>query len=420
MKIIIVGAGIAGLHCAIELVKRGHSVNLYEKYDYVGGRMYTFHKDNMQWEAGAGRISEKHPLVLGLFKKYGLHTIPIGSGELYKKDYTSPTEPNLFEPSLPVFFGPLRKLSAETLGTRTIRELCRELYGPAQTDALLNRFPYRAELDIMRADMALALFDVEMKSHEGYFVCREGLSELAKRMRSDFVRRGGRVHLGHELLDITDNQAIFKASGKANGLASGSGKGSAAGVKLASAAGVVRPTADRIIVALHANALRHIPRFKGWGVLNHLRMTPLLRVYAKYPTPNGPWFAGMPTIVTDTPVRYFIPTNEAAGEAMISYTDSRDAEPLMAMPEAALGRYLQKELRRLFPDRKIPQPIFLKTHPWKSGVTYWLPGTYDPAKESKQAIQFSERIHVCGESFSLRQGWMEGALEHAEMLLSLI
>jgi len=396
-RITVVGAGIAGLHCAIELLKRGHTVNLYEKYDYVGGRMYTFHKKipggQVQWEAGAGRISEKHRLVLGLFKQYNLHTIPIGSKELYKQDYTSSLEPNLFEPSLPVFFGPLHNLSAETLATRTIRQLCQEIYGPAKTEALLNRFPYRAEVDIMRADMALSLFDVEMKSHDGYFVCKEGLSELAKRMRGDFVRRGGRIHLGHELLDVDGTTAIFK--------------------------GGLRPTADRIILAMHVNALHHIPRFKGWGVMKHLRMTPLLRVYAKYPAPGGrPWFAGLPTVVTDTPVRYFIPTNEAAGEAMISYTDARDAEPLMAMSEGALGRYLQKELRRLFPEKHIPAPIFLKTHPWKSGVTYWLPGRYDPATESKKALRFSERIHVCGESFSLRQGWMEGALEHAEMLLS--
>jgi monoamine oxidase len=410
-RIIVVGAGIAGLHCAIELVKKGHTVTLYEKYNYVGGRMYTFHKKlpagRVQWEAGAGRISEKHRLVLGLFKKYGLHTIPIGSEELYKKDYSSATEPNLFEPSLPVFFGPFRDLPAELLATRTIRELCSEIYGPSAANGLLNRFPYRSEIDIMRADLALKLFDVEMKSHEGYFVCREGLSELAKRMQADFVRRGGHIFLGHELRDLIElsGAGVVQATFKAGRLASSTG-----------VAGRARATADRVIIALHASALRHIPRFQGWGVLKHLQMTPLLRVYAKYPTPA--WFAGMPNVVTDTPVRYFIPTNAAAGEAMISYTDSRDAKPLMAMSEAACGRYIQKELRRLFPDRRIPEPIFLKTHPWTDGVTYWLPGRYDPAAESAAAIKFSDRIHVCGESFSLRQGWMEGALEHAEKLLA--
>jgi monoamine oxidase len=403
-RIIVVGAGIAGLHCAIELVRKGHTVSLYEKYDYVGGRMYTFHKKlptgRVQWEAGAGRISEKHKLVLGLFKSYGIHADPISGLEQYKKDYSSATEPNRFEPSLPVFFGPLRALPAELLATRTIREICSEIYGPAEANGLFNRFPYRAEIDVMRADLAFKLFDVEMKSHDGYFVCREGLSELAKRMRADFVRRGGRIFLEHELRDLTElsvgPQVTFKTG----------------------AGGRVRATADRVIVALHASALRHIPRFKGWGVLKHLQMTPLLRVYAKYPTPA--WFAGMSNLVTDTPIRYFIPTNEAGGEAMISYTDSRDAKPLMAMSEAACGRYVQKELRRLFPERRIPEPIFVKTHPWTDGVTYWLPGKYDPAAESDAAIKFSDRIHVCGESFSLRQGWMEGALEHAEKLLAYL
>ena len=39
-KIIIVGAGPAGMRCAITASKRGHDVTIYEKKQYIGGMMY--------------------------------------------------------------------------------------------------------------------------------------------------------------------------------------------------------------------------------------------------------------------------------------------------------------------------------------------------------------------------------------------
>ena len=73
--IIIVGAGIAGLRCGIELLhKRSKaSVVILEKYKYLGGRVVTYHKkiedmdgkcSDVQWENGAGRISKSHTGVM--------------------------------------------------------------------------------------------------------------------------------------------------------------------------------------------------------------------------------------------------------------------------------------------------------------------------------------------------------------------
>jgi monoamine oxidase len=89
--------------------------------------------------------------------------------------------------------------------------------------------------------------------------------------------------------------------------------------------------------------------------------------------------------------------------------------------EDDLWEYLLKEIRKMFPDKDIPEPLFWKAHPWTSGCTYWLPGNYDPHEMSKEALhpypETMPGVHWCGESFSLRQAWMEGALEHADALL---
>ena len=39
-KIVVVGAGPAGMRCALTAAKRGHTVTLYEKRSYPGGMMY--------------------------------------------------------------------------------------------------------------------------------------------------------------------------------------------------------------------------------------------------------------------------------------------------------------------------------------------------------------------------------------------
>jgi len=69
---------------------------------------------------------------------------------------------------------------------------------------------------------------------------------------------------------------------------------------------------------------------------------------------------------------------------------------------------------------QIPNPTFIKAHPWTWGTTYWLPGSYDMKKESMKALCVAPNIYVCGESYSMRQSWIEGALEHSEELLKVL
>jgi monoamine oxidase len=89
--------------------------------------------------------------------------------------------------------------------------------------------------------------------------------------------------------------------------------------------------------------------------------------------------------------------------------------------EEALGKFIMEELGKMFPDRDIPPYTLFKAHPWYSGCTYWTPGSYDPVIMSKDAMHpdtSMPSVYVCGESFSLKQAWMEGALEHASDMLN--
>lgn len=76
-KIIIAGAGMAGLVAASLLHAAGHEVQILEAAHRVGGRIYTvrapFTHGNY-FEAGAMRIPDTHKLVIEYIKKFNLPT----------------------------------------------------------------------------------------------------------------------------------------------------------------------------------------------------------------------------------------------------------------------------------------------------------------------------------------------------------
>jgi hypothetical protein len=147
-------------------------------------------------------------------------------------------------------------------------------------------------------------------------------------------------------------------------------------------------------------------------------MEPLLRMYAIFPVKNNKsWFTGMPHTVTDSPIRYIIPIDPSRGIIMISYTDGNDTHHWKKDDE---DRVMQ-EIRRLFPDKTIPDPIYFKQHLWNAGCTYWLPGAYDVKIESQQSLHpmpdTFPGLFMCGESFAEHPCWMESALDQADKLV---
>jgi monoamine oxidase len=71
--VIVIGAGLAGLRCATDLVAAGLDVVVLEARDRVGGRVFSHHFDNGQHcERGAEFIDGNHTVVLALARDLGL------------------------------------------------------------------------------------------------------------------------------------------------------------------------------------------------------------------------------------------------------------------------------------------------------------------------------------------------------------
>lgn len=411
--ILILGAGIAGLRCGIEILHKSPkmTVVLLEKYNYKGGRVVTFKKTlqdvkgkctQLQWENGAGRIHSSHTKVLELVEKYKCTTFPLSNEQFFLEKGDS--QPSSFEQLLELFLPSIQEFQPEILAKHTLRELFQMLL-KEKANQFLSMFPYRAEMDTLRADVAIESFMNEMGTYNGYVVVKEGLSTMIQGMVKEFEELGGQIMLNQTVVDIQkDNDKYF--------------------VKTKTKSGDVIWESKKVICALHRDALQQIPCFSDWSILKHVKMEPLFRIYAVFPTEKGKsWFSDIGRTVSPGPIRYFIPINPGCGIAMISYTDGKDARHLfniLEKGETTLETYIVSELRKMFPDKDIPETLFFKPHPWYQGCTYWLPGEYDPHKLSEEALRPFDTmpdLYVCGESFSTRQAWMEGALEHADMLL---
>ncbi len=90
-RIVIVGAGLAGLVAAHELVKAGNQVVVLDAQLRAGGRVYTLRDpftDGLYAEAGAARIPEAHDLTRRYVTEFGLKLIS------FQPDRPRQTPPN--------------------------------------------------------------------------------------------------------------------------------------------------------------------------------------------------------------------------------------------------------------------------------------------------------------------------------------
>lgn len=80
-QVVVIGAGLAGLRCATDLVAGGRDVVVLEARDRVGGRVLSHRFANGQWcERGAEFVCSAHTEVLGLVEQFGLSLADVVAG----------------------------------------------------------------------------------------------------------------------------------------------------------------------------------------------------------------------------------------------------------------------------------------------------------------------------------------------------
>jgi monoamine oxidase len=397
-RTIIIGGGLAGLSIAEYLANKVSSnVLVLEQYRAWGGRVVTYRdkEKGLQYEIGAGRIFHEHKRIGALVKRFGLHTYPI-SAESTFNNHPNPFL-QLFDPVRKV----LQTLPDDVLAKHTVKELV-----PKELHSTLEYYPYWSEFNLLRADLALPLFNpgkaMGTDKPAEYYGVVEGLDSITTHLHDAAKKAGATLKNRHTVTNIKRLAPdLFEITGL---------RGKKANQH------PFKYQASRVIIATCRCGYGDFSILKEMPLMKQLATGALTRIYAVYQPPLD-----IPEkVVTNGPLRFIIPINPKTGLIMISYTDGDDTKYWRDLDGDALEDAIHKEFTKLFPDKTMTKPTYLKKHEWPNGCTYWLPGNYNPKEASKIAHNPEPNLYLTGESVSLTQTWMEGALESAEYLKTLL
>lgn len=368
---LIIGGGMSGIYCAIHC----KNVLLLEENDYWGGRIKTHHDPH--YEMGAGRFRKSHRRLWALIQHYKLTPIPI-SGRMDYRDKEYGLVPHVEK----YLKSQLKKMKLhEDLRTITFYDYCLKVLGKEDANHFVEASGYN-ELYYKNAYDELQSFQKDYVQGD-YFFLKEGFGELCQRMMKDIQGKG---ILNHRVQKIERKEDYFLVDGY---------------------------KAKRIIFTIPPSLFKHFPILSPYdSIVSNLKNGSLLRVYAKYPTS---WTDTLQILTTKHIPRHIIPIRD--GIVMIAYVEDKDVLPFLHNGKLKtikeIRSILREELKLVFTE-DVPEPEWVRPYLWEIGTHAWLPGHSSNLLKQLPKI---EGIHVCGEAFSTRQAWVEGALESTESFI---
>ena len=415
---IIVGGGIAGLYTAYLLLKKNKKYNilLLEKNSNYGGRIYTYRKNDIQLEFGAGRISNNHILMNKLIKdlkldkfKYTIsnkidHILLTPSNKPKKYKHLYKDELLDIPTLLKLVFKKSKKYTKQTLIDITFQQLIKKVLSPDAYQFFIDAYEYKKDIFVCNAFDYIRLYKMDFTYNNSFFVLTCGLDKvttcLYEKLKNNITFKN---NTKCSVLEHNKNTNIFTINNKYN--------------------------SKQVILALPKNAIDNIGYFKYKSpnkLLQSVTPVPLTRVYAVYPKnkfTNKVWFHDMKKITTNKKIKYIIPINENKGTIMISYTDGHLADEWgkLNKNKKKLKNKLKNDLNILFPNISIPEPTEVFVAYWKNGA-HFFKSSYSADVVGKDILKPFKNIclYICGETYSKHQAWAEGSLETSKKIVSLI
>lgn len=439
-KIIVVGAGMAGLAVALELSALGHDVTILEARARPGGRVLTLREpfaDGLYAEAGAMQVFDTHHRVQRYIQQLGLELDAIRPPPLASVTYVrgqriapKPGERvawpfelrdgekqldsrGLWEKYVVPELGAVTE--AEASGTLlsalgqydriTFSEFLRQKGASAAAVAILNvGLPsglgdggdHVSALDLLRE----AAHRQERKQS---FTIRGGTDRLPRALAA---RVADRIHYGTPVIRIEQNASSVRA--------------------VALQGKTARPfAADRLVCTIPFSVLRRVevgPSFtpQKRAAIAQLEYTSVARVFVQTRTRFWVDEGLSGNASTDLPVMgvYERTINQAGTRGILeSYTAGANARRLTQLSErdrlASVLAGMAKVFPRIADQYEGGASKSWDDDEWSRGAYAW----FRPGQMTAMLPHIASaegRIHFAGEHTSSSPGWMEGALESAE------
>ena len=435
-RVIVIGAGMAGLVAAFELARQGHQPVVLEAQNRVGGRVYTMRSfaPGLYGEAGAMRIPRVHDLTLAYCDLFGLQLRPFlmgnPNGLVYVAGERMTAEEAGLEPDR-LGFEVADHERGRTFGdlwddaTRDLREML-ERDGPSAWDEIVHQYDQYSlreflilkgfsegaiemygVMNFVEADMNNAVIE-ELREDLGRAF--EDMQEIVGGM--DLLPRAFYSHLEER---IRFGAEVFAMEQDSEGVT----------VHFKTEAGRYTERGDYAICAIPFSVLRQVEvltpfsREKQRAVrqLNYSASTKVLfQVRERVWETDDGIFGG--ATVTDLPIRRInYPTPDPStprGVLLASYTWSQDAARWGAMDEETRQEEALQDVGRIHPRIRDVYEVGA-SHAWDNDrFANGAFALFQPEQQTQlqaDIVRPEGRIHFAGEHCSLHHAWIQGALE---------
>ncbi|WP_030622995.1 flavin monoamine oxidase family protein [Streptomyces sclerotialus] len=444
-KVIVVGAGLAGLGSAYELARQGCDVTVLEATTRAGGRAYTVREpfaDGLYAEAGAMTVTPHCHYAMHYLSELGVELEPsdlLNANFSYflRSRFIQPEAADLARSGLPLS-DKEKGLDVGAMMERYVRSLSRELQpdlGRPQwtlTDRLAP-FDRRSVTEVLKergaSDAAITLLEpmfLEMRG--GDLDTASALSwlryESSPRSLTLADERWAKIKGGTDRFPAAFAEHLKGRIHYAKPVVRVTQDDTAARVTFADNGGFHTMTADRVVLTVPFSAMRRIDLSNArlsqakHAAIRQLRYASIVRVYLQMR--KRFWTSARTSVSTDLPIRWVrdatpqLPGPRAILEALMS---GWRAKAVTAMSQEERLRFTLEEVDRIFPGAKdhfeVGTSVAWDQEPFVEGA-YLLPEVGHTAL--MPAIRRPEgRIHFAGEhtAYEPNGGSMTYALESA-------
>ena len=434
-RVVIVGAGMAGLVAAYELLKAGHDPIILEGRQRVGGRVYTVRdpfSDGLHGEAGAMRLPLGHKLTLAYVDRFKLETYPftMGNPKAYIQLQGKKVRAADFDPAQYDFdVKPDEKgLNPQELVDKAVQPLKDLLAqkGPAAWDEIVPKYDEFSTREFLEqaglSEGAIELFGI-MSNNEArmnysfveYFrsEVEHGFSHMVQiKGGTDMLPRAFLPELGHRIRYGAKMTAVEQGPTSAT-------------IHYQTRAGNFSETGDHVILTVPFPVLRHVevnPAFsrQKQRAIRELNYDASGKIFFQcrrrfWEEDDGIFGGGT---LTDTPVRniYYPEHGRETGRGILiaSYTWAQDAHRWQSLSYSDRIDQALEDVAEVHPQVLKEFEVGF-SHMWHddefAGGAFAL---FEPEQQTllhKAIIQPEGRVHFAGEHAALSHRWIQGAVE---------
>ncbi|PYS51542.1 MAG: FAD-dependent oxidoreductase [Acidobacteria bacterium] len=436
-RVVIIGAGLAGLSACYQLTQAGHDVTILEARTRAGGRVHTLREpfaDGLHAEAGAMFIPDSHDLTMHYVRLFRIPLIPIPmqkrSSVLYLngKRFTSEDERTINR--LLTLSPEEKRLGLDGMTDKYLIPVLNEMGDARSTDwppERLKKYDRISYAEFLRSRGAtpdalrlLRLNDADLTGDgvdavSALMVLRE--SALNQNAVELYTVRGGtdllpKALAAHLASKIRYGSPVTKIEQDARQVR----------VSFLQAGNRETVTADYLISAIPFTILREIevtPQFseQKQRAIRELQYTSVVRVYVQ--SRREFWTdAGLGvSAYTDLPIMAIINStlNQPGTRGILeSYMAGENARRAAAMSEGERLDFTASEMEKVYPGvRKNFEggaSVAWDEDRWARGAYSW----FKPGQMTKLLPHIARtegRIHFAGEHTSSWPGWMQGAFQ---------